>query len=355
MIELTSIANDIETKLNNLLDEDDNRSFKIFADVGDFKKAYKEYNENEITRYVNGILEAMTPSILPIKNLQAMTQTFRLSLVLDVDALNKDADGNFVEVKEIRAILQNYSQTYNGVPFAVTKGTTTFEVTPSFSGVIVGTESQLSPLGRALPMYLDFSYAIIEMGINTNNVNFVVNGENIFFDSYSITRIRVAETNMVAGQKDSNTFAQSNGISITLKAPLLNSIVSGKFEDDVYNGVSNTAYCVERVRDNKRFNYIMIIGENIETGQIAQNIGQTISFVEGKQDILNYGEGWTIKETTDTSFSKGYQTQSAFIVFWGDGNSEKIKTGTTLTHIYTDGKNHTIKIFSYGNDFVFDE
>ena len=62
MIALTSIANDIETKLNNLLANTDNRSFKIFADLGDFQKTYKAYNSNEITRYINGVLEAQTPS-----------------------------------------------------------------------------------------------------------------------------------------------------------------------------------------------------------------------------------------------------------------------------------------------------
>ena len=363
MIALTSIANDIETKLNNLLANTDNRSFKIFADLGDFQKTYKAYNSNEITRYINGVLEAQTPSILAIKGLQAMTQTFQVSFILDVEALNKDVNGNFAEVEQIRNILQTYIATYNGQPFAVVDGTITFELTPTFSGVIVGTESQISPLGRALPMYLNFSYTIIESGINTNNVEFILNGQNLFFESYQVSRVRTAETNMLATGNNSKTSVQANGISFTIKSPLLSSQISQAIENDVYAGKGNQAYCLQRKRGSTTYNYIAIIGNNSETGEIGKNIGQAIDFVEGKIDILTYGTGWTELTASGANYSQDYGATKPIVVFWGDGTSETIIQPTitdihlytmpTLTHTYTDGKaTHTIRVFSYGNDFV---
>ena len=90
MIALTSIAELIENTLNSLGD----KTFRIYADIGDFQKSYKAYNSNQVTHYINGVLESLAPSVLPIKNLQAMTQTFRLSVVADVALLNKDDNGN---------------------------------------------------------------------------------------------------------------------------------------------------------------------------------------------------------------------------------------------------------------------
>ena len=152
--------------------------FKVFADMGEFQKEnyYKADNSNDITKYVNGILEVLSPSILPIKNLQVLTWSTRVTFVLDADMLNKDDDGNFLEVTEIRAVLQKYTANNNGVPFSYTdKNDVIFEITPSFSGVSVGEISQLSPLGNALPMYLDLSYIMVESGVNSNAVEILLN------------------------------------------------------------------------------------------------------------------------------------------------------------------------------------
>lgn len=346
MIKLTKLAQIIESELNKSIDG--NREFRIYADVGDFQKSYKEYNSNQVTRYINGILEALAPSILPIRNLQALTQTFRVSFVLDMAILNKDANGNYIEVEQIRDVLERYIADNNGISFVVSDDNgESFEFTPAFNGVITGTASQLSPLGQVLPIYLDVSYTIIENGVNTNTVQFILNGENLFFESYSVSRVRMCETNMVANEPSSKTLAQSNGISITLKKPLLQSKMSQDIENDLYAGTMNKAYCLQRVRGNKKYNYIVIIGNNTENGALAQNIGQSVDFVEGKQGELTYDANWTVEEFTATDQNKmeliSLVAQRTYVVFWGDGTSEEVSKTTSATHTYEKNGTYTIR------------
>lgn len=349
MISLSQVTQTIQDGLNAIGD----REFVIYNDVGEFKKAYREDGSNTITRYVNGIMEALEPTLMPIKNLQIVTQSFRVTFVLDMDALSKDeTTGNYIEVAQIRSILESYIASANAIPYSATADDISFEVTPSFSGVTVGVATQMSPIGNMLPMYLDFSCVFIQSGANTNTVSFIVNGEDMFFTDYSVTRVRTAETNMQANEPSQKTFIQANGISINLSLPMLNTAQSKAFEQDVWSGTQNQAVCVERYRANANSPYscyIMVYGNNSESGGVGQNIGQVVDFVEGKQDVLNYGTGWSIQTFTGTSKTLTLPTTTkANVVYWGDGTSEHLaKTTTTKTHTYAENKTYTIRIFSY--------
>ena len=116
MIALSTLTKQIQNGLNAI----GNKEFAIFTDVGEFKNAYRGENSNNITHYINGIMEAMSPTRLPMKNLEVVTQSFRISFVLDIALLNKDKNGEFIEVKEVRAILENYIKGNNGIPYYLT-------------------------------------------------------------------------------------------------------------------------------------------------------------------------------------------------------------------------------------------
>ena len=163
----------------NALNERTDREFVIYNDVGTFKHEYRAFASNDIIRYVNGIIESMQPTIMPIKNLEIQTQSFRITFALDVSVLHKDSSGNYKEVEEIRDILEKYISQNNAIPYLQNDDSNkSFEVTPTFGGVTVGLETQMSPVGRMLPMYFDFSCVFVESGVNTNNINFVINGNN---------------------------------------------------------------------------------------------------------------------------------------------------------------------------------
>lgn len=347
----------------NALNERTDREFVIYNDVGTFKHEYRAFASNDIIRYVNGIIESMQPTIMPIKNLEIQTQSFRITFALDVAVLHKDSSGNYKEVEEIRDILEKYISQNNAIPYLQNDDSNkSFEVTPTFGGVTVGLETQMSPVGRMLPMYFDFSCVFVESGVNTNNINFVINGENMFFQEYSATRLRTAETNMVANESSQKTLIQANGISINLKMPLLNTTQSEAIESDVWGGKQNEAICVERFRVTKTnpykayHAYIMIYGNNSESGSLGQNIGQGVDFVEGKQSELSYSSNWgntTFNAVTGT-MSKTLNIPTGkklMVVFWGDEKTERVDVvgeipPTTVSHTYTAEGSYTIRYFS---------
>ena len=355
MIALSTLTKTIENGLNAI----GTKEFAIFTDIGEFKGAYRGENSNNITRYINGIMEAMAPTRLPMKNLEVITQSFRVNFVLDVALLNKDDNGNFIEVQEIRDILEKYINANNGVSYYATDSEQKqFEITPTFSGVTVGTAQQLSPIGDVLPMYLDFSCVFIQSGVNANTIEFIINGKNMFYQNYTMSRVRTAETNMVANEKSSKTLAQANGISLNLAMPLIDEEESKNIEDDVYNGTQNQAICVERYRANakKPYNcYIMIYGNNNESGSIGQNVGQTVDFIEGKQSELNYGENWVELEATVTSENLTYSLTppsdvNDIVIFWGDTTSQHSQITEqidTINHTYTKVGTFKIRYFKY--------
>lgn len=359
MIALSVLTQEIQSELNGLGLAD----FKIYTDVGEFQNAYRQDGSNTITRYINGVMETMSPTRMPIRNLQVLTQTFRIGFVLDMDLLEKDSNGDYVEVKTIRAILEKFIANYNGKPFYLTDGdSVSFEITPSYSGITTGTAMQMSPIGNILPIYLDFSCVFIQSGVNANTIDFIVNGENMFYQEYSITRTRTAETNMLANEPSSKTLAQANGISLQLKMPLLNTTQSKAIETDVWSGTQNEAICVERVRhlanNTTIYNaYIMIYGNNAENGSIGQNIGQVVDFVEGKQNELTYSTGWASDSITLTGSALGYgfavtkTGAKACVIFWGDGKTSHItatQSGVmSANHTYSHAGTYTIRYFIY--------
>ena len=357
MIELKTIAKTIENNLNTLLANDGGQQFKIFADLGEFQNYYKAQNSNDISFYINGILEALTPSLLPIRNLQALTQTIRVTFALDVELMNKDENGNFKEVTGIRKILEKYIASANAKPFALSETladstSMTYEVTPSFNGVTVGEIAQLSPIGEILPMYLDCTYTFIQSGINSNSVQIFLNGESLYFEKCSLSRVRLAESNTFAGGKSTKTVIQNNGLSIDLNAPLLDTTQSGVIEDDVLDGGNNIAQCVQYVRGTKVRNYIMVFGNTTENLEMAKNIGANVSLVEGKQDILSYNEHWrtySVAVNAGQTITIGTAV-SEFdgVAFFGDGTSGTSTTGI-FEHTYENAGTYIVRVFDYYN------
>lgn len=359
MIELKKITDLIENGLNAISTD---REFVIFPNLGELKKDYKEDNSNKVNRYINGDASVVASNIVPVRNLQVYTQTIRVEMVLPYERLGKDENGNFIEVLNITRLLNQYISSVNTVPISINENGKTIEITPQYSGVSVGTIEQMSPFGNILPIYLDGVFTFVESGVNTNNISLLVNGENMYFDRYSSSRVRVVETNMIANEKSTKSLAQSNGLSLTIEMPLLTSEQAQKIEEDLWNGTMNKAYCIERLKGTATGNtngaYIMILGEAQETGSVGQNIGYKVSFVEGKADNLVYDNNWVEIDATTTTPNEEYTldfTQAMLdkriTIFWGDGQNDSLKALQSVPHFwhtYTQAGNYKIRVFIGG-------
>ena len=345
MIELKQLAKAIENSLNTITQT---KIFKIYADLGDFQEYSREVNDYK--KYVNGVLESLAPSILPIKSLQAITQTIRLSLILDAEMLGKDEDGNYIEVEQARSILEQFMASNNGVPSALvdTLGVT-FEITPAYSGVTVGEVALLSPIGKCLPIYLDGTYTIIESGVNSNGVTFSLNGKPMFAQAYTMTRLRTAEANTFSDKETAQTVIQTNGLSIDIRTPFLSNEIGALIEDDILDGGNNKAQWLQYKRGGKERNYIVTFGTNTGSGEMSKNIGLQISMVEGRPDMLEYNKYWRTQEVIATAgipVSIGELAEGFVgVCWWGDGTSSTSEDGI-FSHTYQESGTYEARIFS---------
>lgn len=280
------------------------RTFAIFSDVAEFKKAYKPDDSNNITRYVNAILEPLRPNIFPIKNLQVGTQSFNLTIPVDIDIAGKDSNGNYIEVDDIKKILTDFAQQNNGVPFSLSDDDNlTFEITPQFNGVTNGIAEQISPLGNFLPVELNFTLTMVESGLNSNNIQIILNGEDLFFESASFSRTRMAETNSLATDTATKTAMQSNSFSVHINAPLLSSTQSLNILNDNLSGGLNKANTLTIVTPYQTNNYIVTFGNNNLTLAPAKNVGNALDLVEITPAIADFS-GWTLKTIDNTNTVK---------------------------------------------------
>lgn len=300
----------------------DGYDFAIFSDVAEFKKAYKPDDSNTITRYVNAIVEPQVPTILPIKNLQVATQSVVVHFVFDIEYLSKDANGNYVEVDNLKKILSDYISTYNGQPSSLQDDNgLTFEVTTQFNGITDGIAQQLSPIGNILPVDMSMTLTIVESGVNSNNVSIIFDGENLFYQSATINRTRMAETNSLASNTSTKTVMQSNGLSIHLAAPLLSSTQNTVILNDILNGGQNQAHLLEIKTPSTDNFYLCAIGNDNLSLEPAKNIGLTLDIVEIPSSVAVYPTGWVqsyvpgtkdLQWTISTTLTAG---QTYFIVF----------------------------------------
>lgn len=294
MIDLKQIREWIELSLTNF---DQTHEYAIFSDVADFKKGYRPHRSNEFIHPVNGIIEPDMPNILAIKNLQVMTQGLTIHFVFDMDLLEKDAAGNYIEVDTLKGVLYNWANSINAIPIALTDSeSVVFEVTPTITGITDGLAIQISPIGDMLPVDLSLSFAIVEAGINSNNFNFYLNGENLFTNQVNVTRTRTAETNMISGQKSNKTSIQSNGISFHVKTPLLNTVEMKNVLKDILSGGQNETQVFEVAEKNNlvpKCFYLMTFGNDDAGFEPAKNVGLSFDLIEVDPKIAKYGSNWT--------------------------------------------------------------
>lgn len=349
MISTKDLANYIESRLNDYGD----KKFKIYADIGDFKKAYRPLRSNDIEYYTNGILEALTPDIVPIKNVKIAIQNVQVSFVFDIELLDKDNDGNYNEVVDTKKVINEWAMSINGTPSLIYDDEgNSFEITPQYNGITIGVVSQLSPIGEALPVFLNLSFVIVSGGVNSNSVEFRLNGETLLTQDVTIQRTRQSETNMFAQDSASKTIIQSNGLSFKISIPFIDTDENKKIEKDILEGSMNKAQLFEYTRGMVYKAYIMVLGNDGMSLAPSKNIGIDFDLVEGKQDLLSYGEGWNVvvEETQDKDITiqLGLDTPKTIVAFWGDGTSTTTINETEyITHTYLEDGEYTIRYFIY--------
>ena len=334
MIETSVLAGILQDGLNA---NSDNIAFKIFADDGQFQKAIR--NVNTITKYVNGVYTIISSDLLPFKALNMYSITATLDLVVDVENAGKDANGNYIQVEKVKKVLNNYGNANNGQIFTIDG--LDYQISAVYNFATVGTQQVLSPLGRCIPIQMWIRYQFVENGVNSNSANLYINGENIPFNTCSISRVRTVTNNNFTKQTVTKATCEQNGISIDVKMPLLSTTLSRKLTKDVLNGGNNNAVLVGVEYNSESKVYLMTIGNNSSSFEINKNVGQDFSLIEVAEMVANTDDIQTaVTSTQNYTLTNSTATVKKCFVIWGDGNTEIVtrtdfQNDFIITHTYS--------------------
>ena len=374
MIALKRFAQFLENNLNSL----GMGEFKIFCDLGDYQNAVR--TGNTVTRFRNGVLEMSSNDITPIKNWISAVTSCTLSIVIDVDLKEQNAEsGGYYEVEETREALNKLVALKNGqtetfIDVEENDSQVTYEVTSYFGSAVVGAVEQASPIGKMVEITLDCFFTYVQNGMNSNDTSISIDSEEIAFVSGEITRVKTAQANQYADDKHINTTNQQNGISIDLRLPYFDSPSGNAIWDDILAcEEQNKGHLVTISNKNGKRQYFMIFGQNGATLQASKNITLGINLVEGKPELMpNIGAPMIFEvnaPSNDARLDLGRlgtssidDTVSGFID-WGDGsgiellerNHNKNANGqvviTDTVHKYAKAGNYVVKLWGNLKDF----
>lgn len=374
MIALKRFAQFLENNLNSL----GMGEFKIFCDLGDYQNAVR--TGNTVTRFKNGVLEMSSNDITPIKNWISAVTSCTLSIVIDVDLKEQNAEsGGYYEVEETREALNKLVALKNGqtetfIDVEENDSQVTYEVTSYFGSAVVGAVEQASPIGKMVEITLDCFFTYVQNGMNSNDTSISIDSEEIAFVSGEITRVKTAQANQYADDKHISTTNQQNGISIDLRLPYFDSPSGNAIWDDILDcEEQNKGHLVTISNKNGKRQYFMIFGQNGATLQASKNITLGINLVEGKPELMpNIGAPMIFEvnaPSNDARLDLGRlgtssidDTVSGF-VDWGDGNGiellernhNKNASGqveiTDTVHKYAKAGNYVVKLWGNLKDF----
>lgn len=331
------------TSLLNTYGSDYGKNFKIYADEGELKNEVKTYGNTPVP-YTSGIAEIIGSTMIPLRDLKLNTYTLQIKLYVDLQLSGFNADNESNNLNDIREILVNLTNTLNGVTVTQTENDITNKMTLSFEYPTIGNRTNLGFINDCLIMYLNVDIAVFNEGINSNEGKIVINNEEVSITSATITRKKTAQQYDFKNSKSSVTVIESQGISIDLVVPTINSDLSTLIMSDILNGGNHALNVyIETPLAIKRF--IGTFGDDSVNWNVATNMGYNLSIVEAKPNVLDYDNKWVITSTTNTNESVTTTAKNSTI-YWGDNTWTYAKDIDTYTHEYTDNKaSHTIRIY----------
>lgn len=357
MIGLETIRENIQTTLNA---NQFGKVFRLYTNDGEFRKAFRD--GNDITEYINGICRVSNSSLTPLKSLSILTMNVEVEFCIRVDNLEKDANGNYIEVLNIEALCENFVNSQNGQTITLTEEDKTYVLAVNTEMPIVGVERLVTPLGKCLPITLQIFYTMVENGVNSSNVSLYIGGEEVPYTDLTIDRVFVNTVAQKATEEVGKTINEQNSVSISFVAPLTTTALGKDYTDIILDGGNNVALpvTIDYKSLNKKANYTMTFSSLKHTSSGVQNVGVQGTLVEVDTNVadfktLNIGK-WTFgeavinKQYADQYVSVSIPTQGKYFIDWGD---DTIETGINseeesieLSHNYANSENYVIFVFT---------
>lgn len=359
MIGLEAIRENIQTALNA---NKYGKVFRLYTNDGEFTKAFRD--GNEITEYINGICRLSNSSLTPLKALSILTMNVEVEFCIRVDNLEKDVNGNYLEVLNVQALCENFVNSQNGQTISVKDGDNTYVLAVNTEMPIVGVERLITSIGRCLPITLRIFYTMVENGVNSGDISLYIGNEEVPYINMTIDRVFVNSVAQKATEEVGRTTNEQNSVNIGFVAPLTNTPLGKDYTDITLDGGNNVAFpvVVNYKSLNKVKGYTMAFSSLKHTSEGVQNVGVQGSLVEVDTSTVNYKELNVGKwKTADIDINLEYADmylriigldEGEYFVDWGDGVEFGTRKPTIdFAHHYTQNGEYTAALFSQ-EDFI---
>jgi hypothetical protein len=291
MISLSTLAKRIEDSLNEQ-GRTTGFKFKIATETGEFKTSVRE--KNDVYTYVNGLITAGPSNVTDLTStggagLLYATQTCYLRLVVGLE--DTEEDYTFGEtISGYQSRLDSLRNTLNSVfehndYDVIEDGDTNYAVTTIYSFEQTGTREQLPGLGDCMSFNADIYFMFVENGINSRDINCVIDGVKIPFQSIITFRVPTMEGNVYANTKDGSTknLVSQTTFSVTIELPAIKDETTESIINYLLKGNTDTHLLTYEENGIKK-DALVMFGEVKASGETIKNIGQTITLMESSDD-----------------------------------------------------------------------
>lgn len=225
MITTQQVAQLFETDLNTLLDYD-NLSFKLWANVGERKKAQRQ--GNTVQAYINGDIKVSASSITANRLVMGVNQiviefsvpinppkTTTEQTPYDLDPVH---NGQYWFVQEIMGVLSGYFQKYQALELTDADNVT-YGV-GIVAGVTVPQSVDLNAwTDNHLPVNVYVEMNIVQGGILSLNVGVELDGVAIPYQSFTPDRTGVLDPSVYAGEDKCEVILTSSAFAAECTMP----------------------------------------------------------------------------------------------------------------------------------------
>lgn len=249
MIALTDFAKMIEDGLNEAFGDPDIK-FKIWADVGREEWAVRTGNRVQtcILANLRSASSANDANIL-VMGVNALTLEFSVPLRRPWTNLNQTEaaletvqDGQYVFVKQIRAVIDDYFQ--NVQIFQKKVDDITFTLAMQAGAATTGNVDLAAQLHKNVTLTVNITLYYLEGGINSKDVAFEIDGSAVAVQSLTISRRGDVSSDVYSDAGDTQNYLTSSAVSIDFAFPANAYGATKAMIDYLIGGKKNMAHFV---------------------------------------------------------------------------------------------------------------
>lgn len=285
MISTTQIANEIESRLNEIAAGANLPFvFRIYANIGEYKAAEEDPMRKKLpTPVVNGVLIAFPAQIVPLQGVKS----FAMQQLLTVYApVKPNAEVNSVGIEEVMSVVNAFVESGAGKAGAMSDGENNYAYVLAPQLPSVGSEGW--ELGfAAIPVSVSLAWQFIEGGIISNEIGITVNGQSLVLLDGGVVRTRVVETYSPVGGEELVSAAAQQGLTLKITTPYLNASgsVALSLVQALWSGALAQSYTVTYNDGTVSKSVEMVATEITENWSSGTVVSVTATFVPADTNV----------------------------------------------------------------------